>query len=82
MQTLEIEDFCRNFMAMSFDQHSSIVVLYMMRGMSFFPGIGLEQRQHEPSEFIVVIDHDLPFGLRFIPTESYYDIKHDYTRRR
>ncbi|RVW87721.1 hypothetical protein CK203_043966 [Vitis vinifera] len=64
IMTLEIEDFCRNFMAMSFDQHSSIVVLYMMRGMSFFPNIGLEQRQHEPSEFIVVIDHDLPFGLR------------------
>ena len=69
-------------MAMSFDQHSNTAVLYMMRGMSFFPDIGLEQRQHEPSEFIVVIDHDLPFRLGFIPTESYYDIKHDCTRRR
>nr|CAN83468.1 hypothetical protein VITISV_019784 [Vitis vinifera] len=27
---------------------------------------------HEPSEFIVVVDHDAPFGLGFIPIESNY----------
>ncbi|RVW24395.1 Retrovirus-related Pol polyprotein from transposon 297 [Vitis vinifera] len=31
IQTLEIEDFCRDFVAMSFDQHNSTVVLDMMR---------------------------------------------------
>ena len=36
IQTLEIEDFCRDFVAMSFDQHSSTVVLDMMRGMTFY----------------------------------------------
>ena len=36
------------------------------------PGIGLGQHQHEPSEFIVVVDHDAPFGLGFIPIESNY----------
>ena len=45
IQTLEIEDFCRDFVAMSFDQHSSTVVLDMMRGMTFLPGMGLERRQ-------------------------------------
>ncbi|RVW26121.1 hypothetical protein CK203_059263 [Vitis vinifera] len=37
VQTLEIQGFCRDFMAMSFDQHSSTLVLDMMRGMSFLP---------------------------------------------
>ena len=41
VQTLEMEDFCRDFVAMSFDQHGSIVVLDMMRGMSYLPGMGL-----------------------------------------
>ncbi|RVW93818.1 Transposon Ty3-G Gag-Pol polyprotein [Vitis vinifera] len=42
VQTLEIEYFCKDFVAMSFDQHST------------------------------VIDHDVPFGLGFIPTEANY----------
>ncbi|KAL6330641.1 hypothetical protein AAG906_003252 [Vitis piasezkii] len=41
IQTLEIEDFHRDFVAMSFDQHSSTVVLDMMRGMTFLPGMGM-----------------------------------------
>ncbi|KAJ9693035.1 hypothetical protein PVL29_011947 [Vitis rotundifolia] len=45
IQTLEIEDFCRYFVAMSFDQHSSTVVLDMMRNMTFLPDMGLRQRQ-------------------------------------
>ena len=45
IQTLEIEDFCRDFVAMSFDQHSSTVVLDMMRSMSFLPSMGLELHQ-------------------------------------
>ncbi|XP_010652575.1 uncharacterized protein LOC104879867 [Vitis vinifera] len=44
IQTLEIEDFCRDFVAMSFDQHSSTVVLDMMRGMTFLPGTGYMAR--------------------------------------
>ncbi|RVW20219.1 hypothetical protein CK203_112030 [Vitis vinifera] len=63
IQTLEIEDFCRDFVAMSFDQHSSTVVLDMMRGMTFLPGMGLERRQLGPNKFIAIIDHDTTFGL-------------------
>ena len=72
MQTLEIEDICRDFVAMSFDQHNNIVVLDMMRSMSYLSGMGLGQRQHGPSEFIVIPDHDVPFGLGFIPTKANY----------
>ena len=43
--TLEIEDFYRDFVAMSFDQHNSITVLDMMRGMFFLPNMGLGLRQ-------------------------------------
>ncbi|WJZ81167.1 hypothetical protein VitviT2T_001021 [Vitis vinifera] len=72
VQTLEMEDFCRDFVAMSFDQHSSTVVLDIMRSMSYLPGMGLGRRQHELSEFMTFPDRDVPFGLEFIPTEADY----------
>ena len=59
-------------MAMSFDQHNSTMVLEMMRGMTFLPGMGLGRHQQGPSEFIAAIDHDTIFGLGFIPTEVDY----------
>ena len=70
VQTLEIQDFCRDFVAMSFDQHSSTLVLDMMRGMSFLPGFGLGRRQHGSSEFVTTIDHDTPFRLGFTPSKD------------
>ncbi|KAJ9684796.1 hypothetical protein PVL29_016998 [Vitis rotundifolia] len=72
VQTMEMEDFCRDFVAMSFDQHSSTVVLDIMRCMSYFPGMGLGRHQHGPSEFMAFSDRDVPFGLGFIPTEADY----------
>ncbi|RVW89168.1 Retrovirus-related Pol polyprotein from transposon 17.6 [Vitis vinifera] len=48
------------------------VVLDMMRGMTFLPGMGLGRRQQGPSEFTAAIDHDTTFGLGFIPTEADY----------
>ena len=57
---------------MSFDQHSSTVVLDIMRNMSYLPIMGLGWRQHEPSEFMAFPDHDVLFGLGFIPTEADY----------
>ena len=67
-----MEDFFRDFVAMLFDQHGSTVVLDMMRGMSYLPGMGLGRRQHGPSEFMAILDHNVPFGLLFIPTEADY----------
>ena len=43
-----------------------------MRDMSYLPGMGLGRRQHGPSKFIIIPDHDVPFGLGFIPTEADY----------
>ncbi|KAJ9694023.1 hypothetical protein PVL29_009818 [Vitis rotundifolia] len=72
VQTLEMEDFCRDLVAMSFDQHGSTVVLDIMRSMSYLPGMGLGRRQHGPGEFVAIPDHNPPFGLGFIPTEADY----------
>ena len=71
MQTLEMEDFYRDFMAMSFDRYGSTVVLDMM-SMSYLPGMGLGRRQHGPNEFMAIPYHDVPFGLGFIPIEADY----------
>ena len=72
VQALEMEDFCQDFIAMSFNQHGSMVVLNMMRSMSYLPDMGLGWRQHGPSEFMTIPDHDVPFGLGFIPIEADY----------
>ena len=55
---------------MLFDQHGSTVVLDMMRSMSYLASMGLGWRQHGPSEFMVIPDHNVPFGLGFIPTKA------------
>ena len=54
VQTMEPRDFFRDSVPMSFDQHSSMVILDMMRSMSYMPGLGLGHRQHGRSEFITV----------------------------
>ena len=72
IQTMEPWDFVRDLVPMSFDQHSSTVVLDMMRSMSYMFGLGLGHRQHSRSEFITVVDHDQPFGLGFVPLEAYF----------
>ena len=59
-------------MAMPFDQHGSTMVLDMMRSMSYLPDMGLSRHQHEPSGFMTILDHDVPFRLEFIPTEADY----------
>ncbi|WJZ81616.1 hypothetical protein VitviT2T_001450 [Vitis vinifera] len=79
VQTLELGDFCRDFVAMSFDQHGSTVVLDIMRGMSYLPGMGLGRRQHGPSEFITIPDHDGEVRARLTHTPFYYPVR-PYTR--
>ncbi|KAL6327241.1 hypothetical protein AAG906_015591 [Vitis piasezkii] len=73
VQTLEVEDFYRDFVAMLFDQHSNTVVLDMIRGMYFLTSMGLGRRREGPMEFVATIDYDTPFGLRFIPTKEAID---------
>ena len=41
VQVVSLEDENRDIVPMSFDQHSSTLVLSMMKGMSYMPGLGL-----------------------------------------
>ena len=43
-----------------------------MRSMSYLLDMGLGRRQHRPSVFMTFPDHDVPFGLEFIPIEADY----------
>ena len=60
----------KDMVPMSFDQHSSTLVLSMMKGMSYMPGLGLGHRQQGPREFAFTIDHDMPYGLVYTPSED------------
>ena len=70
VQTVEPGDFVRDSVPMSFGQHSTTIILDMIRSMSYMPSLGLGRRQHGRSEFITVLDHDPPFGLGFVPVEA------------
>ncbi|KAL6322368.1 hypothetical protein AAG906_007921 [Vitis piasezkii] len=61
VQTLDMEDFHRDFVAMLFDQDGKTMVLDIMRNMSYL--------RHG---FMAIPDHDIPFGLGFIPTKVDY----------
>ena len=41
VQVVSLEDDDINMVPMSFDQHSNTLVLSMMKGMSYMPGLGL-----------------------------------------
>ncbi|RVW88933.1 hypothetical protein CK203_045016 [Vitis vinifera] len=70
VQVVSLEDGSRDMVPMSFDQHNSTLVLSMMKGMSYLPGMGLGRRQQGPHEFTFTVDHDTPYGLGYIPTEA------------
>ena len=45
VQVVSLEDDSKNMVPISFDQHNSTLVLSMMKGMSYMPGLGLGRRQ-------------------------------------
>ena len=55
---------------MFFDKQNNTLVLSMMKGMSYMPGLGLSCRQQGPREFAFNIDHDIPYGLGYTPYEG------------
>ncbi|RVW87634.1 Retrovirus-related Pol polyprotein from transposon 297 [Vitis vinifera] len=69
VQVVSLEDDSRDMVPMSFDQHNNTLVLSMMRGMSYLPGMGLDHRQQGPHEFTFAVDHNTPYGLGYISTE-------------
>ena len=70
VQTVELGDFVKDLVPMSFDQHNIPIVLDMIRCMLYMLGLGLGRHEHGHSEFITVLDHDPPFGLGFVPIEA------------
>ena len=80
VQVVNLEDNRKDMVPMSFDQHSSTLVLSMMKGMSYMPGLGLGRRQQGPHEFAFTIDHEIPYGLGYTPPED--DARHMVMLRR
>ena len=80
VQVVSLEDDRRDMVLMSFDKYSSTLVLSMMRGMSYMPGLGLGHRQQGSHEFTITVDHDIPYGLGYIPTAD--DARHMVQLRR
>ncbi|RVW75924.1 hypothetical protein CK203_051824 [Vitis vinifera] len=73
---------CRDFVAMSFDQHGSTVVLDIMRGMSYSTrhGVGPTSAMDRASSspFLIMTDH---LGSGSSPLRLIIDIWHDCTGR-
>ena len=80
VQVVSLEDDRRDMVLMSFDQYSSTLVLSMMIGMSYMPGLGLGRRQQGPRKFTIIVDHDISYGLGYIPTAD--DARHMARLRR
>ena len=74
VQVFSLEDDERDMVPMSFDQHNNTLVLNMMKGMSYMPGLGLGRHQQGSCEFVFTIDHDIPYGLGYTPSED--DARH------
>ena len=74
VQIASLEDDSRDLVPMSFDQHNNTLVVSMMRGMSYIPGLGLGRRQQGPREFTFIVDHDIPYVLGYTPIED--DARH------
>ena len=74
VQVVSLEDDDRDMVHMSFDQHSCTLVLGMMKGMPYMPGLGLGSCQQGPHEFAFTIEHDKPYGLGYTPSKD--DTRH------
>ena len=70
VQVVSLEDDDRDMVPMSFDHHNNTLVLNMMKGMPYMPGLGLGRHHQGSREFAFTIDHDIPYGLGYTPTED------------
>ena len=74
VQVVSLKNDIKYIVPMSFDQYSNTLVLSMMRGMSYMPGLGLGRRQQGSHEFAFTVDHDIPYGLGYTPFKE--DARH------
>ena len=70
VHVVSLKDDDRDMVPMSFDQHNNTLVLNMMKGMSYMPGLGLGRRQQGLHKFVFTIDHDIPYGLGYTSSED------------
>ena len=70
VQVVSLENDDRDMVPMSFDQHSGTLILSMLKGMSYMPSLGLGRRQQGLCEFAFIINHDIPYGLGYNPSED------------
>ena len=70
VQVVSLEDDNKDLVPMSFDQHSSTLILNMMRGIFYMLSLGLGRRQQGPHEFNFRVDNDIPYGLGYTPIED------------
>ena len=70
VRVISLEDDNRDPVPMCFDQQSIILVLSMMRGMSYMLGLGMGCCHQGSCEFTFTVDHDLPYGLGYTPIED------------
>ena len=80
VHAVSLEDDSRDLVPMSFDQHNNILVLSMMRGMSYMPSLGFSHRKQGLREFTFTVDHDIPYGLGYTPIKD--DARHMARLRR
>ena len=80
VQVVSLKDDSRDMVPMSFDHYSSTMILSMMRDIFYMPGLGLGHRQQGPREFVSTIDHDVPYGFGYTPSEK--DARHMARLRR
>ena len=74
VQVVSLEDDSRDLVPMSFDQHSSTLVLSMMRGMSYMLGLGFGHHKQGPHEFTFTVYHGILIRMHircFESTKSY-----------
>ena len=70
VQVVSLEDDIRDMVPMSFDQYNNTLVFSMMRDMSYMPGLGLGRRHQGSHEFAFTVDHVIPYGLGYTPSEE------------
>ena len=68
VQVVSLEDDSRDLVPITFNQHNNTLVLGTMRGISYMPSSGLGRRQQGSCKFTFTVDHDIPYGLGYIPT--------------
>ena len=81
VQVISLEDDRRDMVPMSFDQYSSTLVLSMMRGMSYMPGLGLGRRSRGRASLLLQLIMTYLMGWVTSQRRMMRDTWHDCVER-